>query len=488
MQSLTVPPGGDFSGKRGPGGPRHGRDAAGADRIVDPRRGTLPPTSDRLAATEEERPTTSAGRDRPLRILHVVQGYTPAVGGTERVVQRLSEELVRGHGDEVTVFTTDAYSAEAFPRPSLPRMPSGWETRNGVRVRRFAVWRMPGALLNVAQNAAFRWQLPYNEHLRTWYGGPIIPRLAGAVRRFPADVVAASSFPLLHMYDALRGAHRSGKPCVLIGGLHPGDRWGFERPRIHRAIAECERYVAYTAFEASRVVERGAAPDDVDVIGLGVDAEPFLAVDPADAKRRLGLLGGRVIGFVGQLGVHKGVDTLLEAMPAIWERCPDVRLVIAGAHTVFAAQVEARIASYPPELRPRVRLMQDFTEAEKPTLFAALDVFALPSAFESFGISYLEAWAAGKPVIGCDIGAVACVVDRDRDGLLVPYRSPGKLAEAALQLLEHPEQARAMGAAGRRKVLREHGWARVAARFRETYLRAMRGPDGDPRTEARWRS
>jgi glycosyltransferase involved in cell wall biosynthesis len=403
-----------------------------------------------------------------------VQGYTPAVGGTERVVQRLSEELVRGHGDAVTVFTTDAYSAEAFPRPSLPRMPAGWETRNGVRVRRFPVWRLPGALLNVVQGAAFRWQLPGNEHLRTWYGGPIIPRLAGAIRSFPADVVAASSFPLLHMYDALRGAHRSGKPCVLIGGLHPDDRWGFDRARIHRAIAECERYVAYTAYEADRVVERGALRDRVDVIGLGVDAEAFLAIDPAEAKRRLGLLGGRVIGFVGQLGVHKGVDTLLEAMPAIWQRCPDVRLVVAGAHTVFAAQVEARIAAYPPELRPRVRLLQDFTEAEKPSLFAALDVFALPSAFESFGISYLEAWAAGKPVIGCEIGAVACVIDRDRDGLLVPYADPQAFAAAALHLLENPELARSMGAAGRRKVLRDHAWPRVAARFRDTYLQSIR--------------
>lgn len=430
------------------------------------------------AFATEPRLASDERRGSPLRILHVVQGYTPAVGGTERVVQRLSEELVRSHGDSVTVFTTDAYSAEAFPRPSLPRMPAGWETRNGVRVRRFAVWRLPGALLNVVQNAAFRWQLPYNEHLRTWYGGPIIPRLSGAIRRFPADVVAASSFPLLHMYDALRGARRSGKPCVLIGGLHPGDRWGFDRPRIHRAIAECDRYVAYTRFEADRVVDRGAAPGRVDVIGLGVDAEAFLAVDSADAKRRLGLLGGRVIGFVGQLGVHKGVDTLLEAMPAIWERCPDVRLVVAGAHTVFAAQVEARIAAYPPELRPRVRLLQDFTEAEKPALFSALDVFALPSAFESFGISYLEAWAAGKPVIGCDIGAVSCVVDRGRDGLLVPYQQPAALAAAAVDLLENPERARAMGAAGRRKVLRDHTWPRVAARFRDTYLEAMHARSG----------
>jgi glycosyltransferase involved in cell wall biosynthesis len=430
------------------------------------------------ALPSDARESSAAGRPhpgRPLRILHVVQGYAPAIGGTERVVQRLSEEIVRQYGDEVTVFTTDAYSAEAFPRPSLPRMPTGWETRNGVRIRRFPVWRTPGALLNAVQGVAFRWDLPFNEHLRTWYGGPIIPTLSRAIRKFPADVVVASSFPLLHMYSALRGARRSGKPCLFVGGLHPEDRWGFDRTRIHRAIQECDRYVAYTRYEADRVIARGARPDRVETIGLGVDAEPFLAVDTAEAKRRLGLLGGRVIGFVGQLGVHKGVDTLLEAMPAVWQRCPDVRLVVAGARTVFAAEVEWRIASYPQGLRSRVRLIQDFPEADKPLLYAALDVFALPSAFESFGITYLEAWAAGKPVIGCQTGAVSCVIDQGRDGLLVPYQRPDALAEALVALLERPDLGREMGAAGRRKVLREHGWPAVAGRFRDAYLRAIRG-------------
>ena len=48
---------------------------------------------------------------------HVTQGYSPAIGGTERVIQRLSEELVRTYGDEVTAFTTNCFSGEAFYDP-----------------------------------------------------------------------------------------------------------------------------------------------------------------------------------------------------------------------------------------------------------------------------------------------------------------------------------------------------------------------------------
>ena len=102
-------------------------------------------------------------------------------------------------------------------------------------------------------------------------------------------------------------------------------------------------------------------------------------------------------------------------------------------------------------------------------------MFALPSAFESFGITYLEAWAAGKPVVGCRTGAVSCVIDDERDGLLVPVRAPEELAQALIALLENPERSRSMGAIGRRKVLAAHTWTKVAERFREAYLRAIRG-------------
>jgi len=72
------------------------------------------------------------------------------------------------------------------------------------------------------------------------------------------------------------------------------------------------------------------------------------------AKQRLGLGGGKVVGFIGQLGVHKGVDTVLEAMPLVWREHPDASLLIAGARTVYAAQVEAKVAKFPEELRSRV--------------------------------------------------------------------------------------------------------------------------------------
>jgi glycosyltransferase involved in cell wall biosynthesis len=446
--------------------PAVGREELEARRAVPALPLVVPP--DVLSALAEPRPAER------LRVLHVVQGYAPAVGGSERVIQRLSEELVAGFGDRVTVFTTDCRNAEAFPRPSHPRLARGCETVRGVEVRRFAVVRAFGPWLHPVQRVAYRLRLPLNDHLRTWYAGPIIPGLTRAIARHGADVVAATSFPLRHMYQALRGAARAGRPCVLIGGIHPEDRWGFDRPMIHRAIRRAGRYVAYTALEARHVVAHGAAPERVDVIGVGVDAEDFANVDAQPLRRELAIDGAPVVGFVGQLGGHKGISYLLEAMPAVWARRPDVRLLIAGASTVYAERLQPMVARLPSEARAKVIVHLDFAEHEKRHLFALLDVLAYPSEYESFGLSFLEAWAAGKPVIGCRRGAVTEVVHDGHDGLLVPYADPRALAEALLALIDDPARARALGEAGRRRVRARHTWRAVAARFRQTYLDALR--------------
>jgi glycosyltransferase involved in cell wall biosynthesis len=412
---------------------------------------------------------------RPLRVLHVTQGYFPAIGGTERLVQRLSEELVRQFGDEVTVFTTNCYSGEGFNRPRLPRMPVGTEERGGVRVRRFPVRARLSRLLERPQSLAYRHRLALSQYLRTAYQGPIVPGLGRAIRAQPADVVAATSFPLLHMATALRAAGASGRPCVFYGGLHPDDDWGFGRPWIYAAMQRAARYVAYTRFEADFVRSRGVDAERVRVIPLGVDAERFGGVGREEARRRLGLpADAPVVGFVGQLGLHKGVDTLLEAMPLVWRSRPETRLMIAGARAVFAGEIDRVVAGWPGRWRERTLLRYGFDESEKPALYAALDVFTYPSGYESFGIAFLEAWASGLPVVGCRRGAIPDVVDAGRDGLLVPYTDEELLARAIVTLLDSPDWRRSLGEAGRRKVLAGLTWDRVARRFRE----ALAGPYG----------
>ena len=408
-----------------------------------------------------------------MKVLHVTQGYSPAIGGTEWLIQRVSEQLVHTFGDEVTVFTTNCYNVEGFFHPRLPRLPSGWSEVNGVRVRRFPVRSWISRSLRLPQALAYHLNLPMNERLRAISGGPVISGLTKAIGQFHADVIAASSFPLLHMFAALQAARDTNRPCVLHGGLHPEDHWGFQRPMIYRAIRDAACYIANTQFEAQYVIDRGASPERVAVIGVGVDPQPFESVSPAAAKQRLGLEGKPVVGFIGQLGGHKGVDTLVRAMPLVWNAVPEAALLIAGARTIFADHLEEIINRWPESDRRKLVLRYNFENDEKPWLFAAVDVFAYPSGFESFGTAFLEAWACGKPVIGCRRGAVPWVVHAGRNGLLVDYQDERMLADAIITLLENPRWAEALGDAGRREMLARYTWPEIARRFREVYLRAL---------------
>ena len=408
-----------------------------------------------------------------MKILHVVQGYAPALGGTEWLIQRVSEELVRQYGDEVTVFTANTYSAEAFYSPRLPRLPLGWSELNGVRIRRFPVQSRLSQLLRWPQGLAYKLRLPGNERLRAWFGGPLIPGLTEAIAAQPDDVVAASSFPLLHMFAALEGGRRAGRPVVLHGGLHPDDPWGFDRPMIYQAIREASAYIANTEYESNYVVARGADPAQVTAIGVGVDVERYATLTQAEARAKLGLGPGPVVGFIGQQGRHKGLDTLLRAMRQVWAVVPEAQLLIAGARTLFSDFVDRDLARWPEAQRQRVKLFYNFKEEDKAALFKALDVFAYPSGYESFGIAYLEAWACGLPVIGCRRGAISWVINAGQDGLLVQFQHDQQLADAIILLLANPGWGSLMGQAGYNKVISRYNWPEIARRFRAVYATAV---------------
>jgi glycosyltransferase involved in cell wall biosynthesis len=406
-----------------------------------------------------------------MKILHVVQGYTPAIGGTEHLIQRVSEELVTQFGDEVTIFTTNCYSAEAFSTPSLPRMHAGWEEINGVRLRRFPVAsRISHPFVRLSQNL----RLPGSQYFRTIYNGPIIPGLRTAIQRADFDLAVTASFPLLHMFTTLHAAHRTRRPCVMIGCLHPADAWGYDRPSIYRAIQKADAYVALTAHEANYVVSRRASPEKVTVIGAGTDLSPFEDINQMTARQHLDIPADvPLIGFVGQVAWRKGVETLVRAMRAVWQHFPDAHLLIAGAKTLYEERLAAVLAGMPPEERQKVLLRYNFPETDKPYMFAALDVLAYPSSYESFGIAYIEAWAVEKPVIGCKNGAVPFVIDAGRDGLLINFDDSDALGEAILILLQNPAWARRLGQHGRQKVLERFNWPEIARRFRQVYLGAI---------------
>jgi glycosyltransferase involved in cell wall biosynthesis len=163
---------------------------------------------------------------------------------------------------------------------------------------------------------------------------------------------------------------------------------------------------------------------------------------------------------------------LLKAMPFVWRQSPEARLVIAGSRTNYSAVLDGIIAGFAPDRRERIVTVPNFKEREKAEIIAAGDIFASPSGFESFGITYLEAWAAGKPVIGCRAGAVPSVISDGLNGILVDYKDHRELAGAIIELLFDAGLRERLGSEGRRLVLKNYTWPIVARKFRAIYHQA----------------
>jgi glycosyltransferase involved in cell wall biosynthesis len=393
------------------------------------------------------------------------------VGGVEFAVRDVCAGLVARHGAEVTVLTTNAFTNANFRDASLPTVPiRPDEVQDGVRVRRYPVntrWALP---LRVAQKLAWELHLPGNDRLRTWYQGPIAPRLLEAVREVPADVISAASFPLNHLtYPFRRRAPRP--PVVLSGAIHPQDRWGYERPHLLRLTAQAFATVAYTDAERAWLLARGAPEDRVRVIPLGIDPDRVRPSAPGFRRQRSIAEGDLLVAYLGQQGSHKGIDLLLGAFPALLAAHPQARLVIAGSRTPYSAEIRRLEAALPAAAQVRVEVLDDLSEQAKVDLLAACDVFASPSRYESFGITVLEAWAQNRAVLAGDGPAQRWVAEDGVSALLV-RPEPAAVLDGLLRLAAAPDLRRRLGEAGHARLHARYTLARVVDAYHDLFREA----------------
>ena len=215
-----------------------------------------------------------------------------------------------------------------------------------------------------------------------------------------------------------------------------------------------------TSRYCAEVAERayGVPPERLAVVPEPIDLEAWDA-EFARAERRP--RQRPVVLAVARMYPRKRLQDLLHAAGALRESIPDVQIRIVGHGPEHArlVQLHAELG-----LGESLVLLGDVSRERLAAEYVGADVFCLPSVQEGFGIVFLEAMAAGLAVVACRAAAVPEVVRDGETGVLVPPRDPAALARALADLLRDPARARALGEAGRRRVV-ELTPARVAERF-----------------------
>jgi phosphatidyl-myo-inositol dimannoside synthase len=330
---------------------------------------------------------------------------------------------------------------------------------------------------------AFDATLPYTVHrvrniksrwLKLFYHRLVLLRL---VTRLRIDVVMAQTwFPVGTAGVVAR--YLRGTPLTLTvhGNEVLSSKFStpFWRKEMARVFAAASRIYCVSKCTAEKTLllfpDQPDLAQKISIIYNGVDPKTFSPA-PADMQLvdRYGLAGQKVILTLARLVERKGQDVMLRALPLISKHIPDIRYVICGK-----GPYEAGLRQLASELGVESQVVfTGFVGNEDRLKFYNLcDLYAMPSReipekgdVEGFGITYLEANACAKPVLGGKSGGVADAVIDGVTGLLVDPTDPAAVADAVIRLLADPALAAKMGQQGRQRVIDSFSWDSICSQM-----------------------
>lgn len=382
-----------------------------------------------------------------MKILHVIANLAPRYGGPSTACWEMARAVAR-LGHEVSIFTTNQDGPGQLAVPTDRPAP-----RDGVEVHYFPI------------------QPP-----RFW--GTSRPLGRALRQKIPTvDLVHVHSLYLFHDLVAGRFCRASGVPYLIQphGSLdpfiHQRHRWRktlmerlFERRNIREAAA-----ILFTTEEERDLAAPFTFGTAGLVVPLGLDFTEFATLPPkGEFRSRYPEIGDKpIILFFGRVNFKKGLDILAQAFGAVARRRGNARLVIVGPDNEgWGGQVRHWLAEA--GALERTTFTGMLLGREKLAVLQDADMFVLPSYSENFGLSVIEAMAAGLPVIISDKVNIWREVQQGAAGRVIPCEAAA-LADQLLDFLDHADEAAAMGRRGRALVQERFQWPRIAPELAKAY-------------------
>ena len=383
-----------------------------------------------------------------MRVVFLCPRFLSARGGAELHAWQLAKGLTdRGH--DVTIMASALLEEEKensigrderIPIRTMPRKP--------------ALERVARRILRLEER---RGLYRFVQHLRKagWLdiisNGPYCPAVAKTEPFSGYDLAVLMGFNTCWEVLFARAAKRLDTPVpVAIPLLHP--REPTAQLPIHRRCGVFFRHtVAKTHFEKNFLVNHGWNAEMISVSGVASDPWPS-SVSAELFRMKCGLpMDAPIVLFMGRKVFNKGASHLIQAMDGVWDHHSNARLVLLGFSHNPPEWLDGYLGRCRHDARGMTVNLDDIDDAMREHALSACTVMALPSISDSFGIAYLDAWRHGKPVIGCRNTCAESFIEPSVNGDLVEFGDVQALAGAISSLLDHPEQAAAMGRRGYEK-------------------------------------
>lgn len=390
-----------------------------------------------------------------MRLLFISWEYPPnVVGGIGKHVSELVQAFLALPDEVTTPFHLDLVTPHSGNAPLVEAL------SRSVTVHRVETPMVnPLDLFNsvvdnnrylVSKARALHDEVPYSLiHVHDW-----LTASAGI------ELKHAWKIPLVTTVHATeRGRHHSHLPSETSHNINQLE-W--------QVCFESWRLIVCSSYMAGELRRFFDVPlDKVTLIPNGVDVTPFASFADErvrELKSRFAPNGERLLFYVGRITPEKGVQVLLQALPLILERHPDVRLLVAGRNSEQMQPLVDELG-----IREAVELLGFVDSETRDCLYRSVDAAVFPSLYEPFGIVALEAMAAGCNVIASEVGGLAEVVDHRRTGLTVRANDSESIAWAVDQIFTDPVQAQAMRARALQEVTRSYNWGAIAASTLDMY-------------------
>ena len=306
-------------------------------------------------------------------------------------------------------------------------------------------------------------ELPIGGDLDVFWAGP----LRKLIRANAPDIVHVHSRRGADLFGG-RCAWRAGAPAVLTRRVDSWEPvwWTRFKYRPYSAVAAIS-----SAVESELVDRVGLDPGRVTRVASAVDTGRYRPVSSAPARlaKAFGTLPeSMVIGVVAQLIPRKGHALLLDCLPEVIARHPEVRVLFFGRGPL-ERRLRRQIAER--SLGNRVQLTgfrDDLAE-----LLPGLDLLVHPALREGLGVAVLEAMSVGVPVVASDAGGIPDIIEHERNGLLFAAGDKSGLRNGVLRLLGNEALRQSLARAGRERVETEFSIRSMSRRYVEVYNRVL---------------
>jgi glycosyltransferase involved in cell wall biosynthesis len=303
-------------------------------------------------------------------------------------------------------------------------------------------------------------------------------RVGRLLSRIAPDVAEAPEFHAAGLVAGLRGRLQRSFPPI-VARLHAPSfvtaKLAAERSDLdlragelaEAASVHCARSISSPSDALARVVRRRwrLPAARVQIVPNPIDDDLFA---PAEEDR---VASGSIL-VVGRVERAKGQELLLEALPAIREVVPAAHIRFVGANGGAAEPLMARAREL--GLSEAIAVEGALPREQLPLAYRTASVCVVPSRFEAFPYTCLEAMSCGRAVVAARVGGLPEVIRDQVDGVLVAPEDPSALAGAIRRLLLDGAECRRLGDAARARVLDAFAARTIAARMAELYARVAR--------------